>query len=134
MRPILIHTMGELEERAEAREFACRGRQQSHDMITTYIRQLQKKGLADPNVNVNAAAVMLIGTVMSDVMGRPIVPAVYPPLDQVADEYAKLFLRAIGVREMIGAPEETPAVETDPTRTTVGPSSSTSHIPESTPS
>jgi AcrR family transcriptional regulator len=134
MRPILIHTMGELEERAEAREFACRGRQQSHDMITTYIRQLQKKGLADPNVNVNAAAVMLIGTVMSDVMGRPIVPDVYPPLDQVADEYAKLFLRAIGVSTSFGAPEETPAVETHSTRNTVGPSSSTTHIPESTPS
>jgi AcrR family transcriptional regulator len=133
MRPILIHTMGEIEERAEAREFACRGRQQSHDMITTYLRQLQKKGMADQNVDVNAAAVMLIGTVISDVMGRPIVPDLYPALDRVADEYAKLFLRAIGVGEMIYATEETPAVETDSTRSTVSPYSPQSHTSKNSP-
>jgi AcrR family transcriptional regulator len=131
MRPILIHTMGEVEERAEAKEFACRGRQQSHDMLTTYIRQLQQKGMADPNVSVNAAAVMLVGTVISDVMSRPIVPDVYPPLDQVAEEYAKLFLRAIGVSTIIGPPEETPAIQNISTRSTVGPSSRTSHTSQS---
>jgi AcrR family transcriptional regulator len=132
MRPLLIHTMGELEERAEAKEFACRGRHQIHDIITTYIRQLQQNGLADPTVDVNAAAVMLTGTVMSDVMGRPIVPDVYPPLDEVAEQYATLFLRAIGVREMIVPPEETPIVETTATGSTVGPTSRTPHTQHST--
>ena len=96
MRPLLIHTMGELEERPDAREFACRGRHQVHDTIAAYIRRLQEKGLADPTIDVDAAAVMLTGAVMSDVMGRPIVPDVYPPLDTVAERYATLFLRAIG--------------------------------------
>jgi AcrR family transcriptional regulator len=132
IRPLLIHTMGEMEERVEARDFACRGRQQGHDMITTYIRQLQQKGLAGPDVDVNGAAVMLTGTVISDVMGRPIVPDVYPPMDEAAERYATLFLRAIGVREKIGSPEETPAIETAPHGTTVSPSSRTSHTPNST--
>jgi AcrR family transcriptional regulator len=121
MRPLLIHTMGEIEERAEARDFACKGRHQIHSVITTYIRQLQLKGMAAPDVDVNAAAVMLTGTVISDVMGRPIVPEVYPPIDVVSDQYATLFLRAIGVRDNIGAPEQTPASETGAGRDTEGP-------------
>jgi AcrR family transcriptional regulator len=131
MRPLLIHTMGELEERADAKEFACRGRHQAHDMITTYIRHLQEKGFARADVDVQTAAVMLTGAVMSDVMGRPIVPEVYPPVDEVAERYATLFLRAIGVSERI-APEEKPiTVSVTPSRTT-RPSSRKSHTPKST--
>jgi AcrR family transcriptional regulator len=99
MRPLLIHAMGELEERAEAKDFACQGRHQIHDVITTYIRALQRKGMADANADVDVAAVILTGTVISDVMGRPIVPDVYPPVEEVAERYARLLLRAIGVRE-----------------------------------
>lgn len=100
MRPLLIHAMGEVEERADAMEFACRGRHQIHDIVTTYIRQLQAKGLADAHADVEAAAVMIMGTVISDVMGRPIVPDVYPPIEEVAERYATLILRAIGVRDV----------------------------------
>lgn len=103
MRPLLVHTMGEVEERAEARDFACRGRHQVHDTITSYIRGLQRAGRADADVDVETAAVMLTGTVMSDVMGRPIVPDVYPPLAEVAERYARLFLRAIGCTAAIVA-------------------------------
>jgi hypothetical protein len=88
--------------------------------------------MADPDVDVNAAAAMFIGTVISDVMSRPIVPHLYPPLDVAADAYARLFLRAIGGSTMIGTTEQTPAIETEPSRDTVGPSSSTSHTPQST--
>lgn len=97
MRPLLIQTMGELNDRPEAAEFACRGRHHVHDTITTYIRTLQDLGIADPGADVDGAAVMLTGTVISDVMGRPIVPDIYPPIDEVAGRYAVLFLRAIGV-------------------------------------
>ncbi len=96
MRPMLIHTMGEMEDRPEAQEFACRGRRNIHDTISAYIRRLQELGIADRDADVMAAAVMLMGTVISDVMGRPMVPDVYPPLDKVAAQYARLFLRALG--------------------------------------
>lgn len=107
MRPLLIHTMGEIENRPEAHAFACRGRHHVHDTITTYIRNLQERGMADADVDVATAAVMLTSTVMGDVMGRPIVPDVYPARESVACRYAALFLKAIGF-------DRTPATEQNP--------------------
>ncbi len=97
MRPLLIHSMSEVEERVEAREFACRGRHHVHDTITGYFRTLKQAGLASDDADVDAAAVMLTGCVMGDAMGRPIVPEVYPPLSEVAHRYTALILRALGV-------------------------------------
>lgn len=96
MRPLLMHTMTEVDERPEAHEFACRGRHHVHDTITSYIRRLQARGLADRDVNVEVAAVMLTATVMSDALSRHIVPEVYPPIDTAAEQYVKAFLRLIG--------------------------------------
>ena len=107
MRPLLIHTMGEVEKRPEAQEFVCQGRHHVHNTIATYVRHLQAKGLADLDVDVDTAAVMLTAAVMGDVMGRPIVPDVYPPRETVARRYATLFLRAIGFRGEPGT-ERTP--------------------------
>ena len=103
MRPLLVHTMGEMEERPEAAEFACRGRQDIHDTITTYIRKLQARGLAAADIDVDVAAVMLIATVMSDAMARHFVPDVYPPLDEAAERYVRSFLRLIGASAPAGA-------------------------------
>ena len=52
MRPLLVHTMGEIEERPEAAEFACRGRHIVHHGIISYLRKLQSLGMADPNSDV----------------------------------------------------------------------------------
>lgn len=96
MRPILVHTMGEMDERPEAAEFACRGRHDVHDTITTYIRRLQARGLAAQDVDVDVAAVMLTALVMSDAMARHFVPDVYPPLAEAAERYVRTFLRTLG--------------------------------------
>lgn len=96
IRPLLMHTMSEVDERPEAHEFACRGRHQFHDTIATYIRTLQQRGLADRDVNADVAAVMLTATVMSDAVARHIVPDVYPPLSSAAGQYVDVFLRLIG--------------------------------------
>lgn len=103
MRPLLVHTMSELDERPEAAEFACRGRHDVHDTITTYIRKLQARGLAAPDLDVDVAAVILVATVMSDAMSRHFVPDVYPPLDEAADRYVRSFLRLLGA----GSPNRT---------------------------
>src|SRR5690349_13150400 len=103
MRPLLMHTMTEVDERPEAHEFACRGRHHVHDTITTYIRRLQARGLAARDVNVEVAAVMLTATVMSDAIARHIVPEVYPPIDTAAAQYVNAFLR------LIGAPDAAPS-------------------------
>ena len=97
MRPLLIHAMGEREERPEADEFACRGREHAHEQLRAYARKLQQAGLAAPNADLDTATVMLISAVMGDVMGRPMVPHIYPDADEAAERYAACFLRAIGV-------------------------------------
>lgn len=103
LRPLLVHSIGELDERPEAAEFACRGRHDAHDTITAYVRKLQKLGLADPDADVDAAAVMLVGTVMSDAIARHFVPDVYPPIDEAAGRYVACFLRAIGASKPAAA-------------------------------
>jgi AcrR family transcriptional regulator len=112
MRPLLMHTMSEIDDRPEAHEFACRGKQHSHDTITTYFRHLQRNGWADPTVDIEIVALMLNGSVISDVMGRALVPAIYPPLAEVADRYTTVFLRALGIREDLMVTEQTPRYET----------------------
>ena len=106
MRPLLMHTMSEVDERPEAAEFACRGRHDVHDTITSYIRRLQARGLAAPDLDVDVAAVMLVATVMSDAMARHFVPDVYPPLDEAAERYVRTFLRLLG----FGSPDGTAPV------------------------
>jgi AcrR family transcriptional regulator len=108
MRPLLLHTMSEVDERPEAAEFACRGRHDAHDTITSYIRRLQARGLAAADLDVDVAAVMLVGTVMSDAMARHFVPDVYPPLDEAAERYVRSFLRLLGA----GVPDGSAPVHT----------------------
>ena len=103
MRPLLVHTMGEMDERPEAAEFACRGRRDVHDTITAYLRRLQARGLASTDIDVDVAAVMLVATVMSDAVARHFVPDVYPPLDEAAERYVRTFLRIIGAPAPAGA-------------------------------
>jgi AcrR family transcriptional regulator len=103
MRPLLMHTMSEVDERPEAHEFACRGRHHVHDTITNYIRTLQARGLADREVNAEVAAVMLTATVMSDAVSRHIVPDVYPPIHSAAEQYVRAFLRLLGTRATLAA-------------------------------
>ncbi|MEO8334843.1 MAG: TetR/AcrR family transcriptional regulator [bacterium] len=101
IRPLLIHSMGEIDERPEAAEFACRGRRIVHDTITDYVRALQAHGMADLDADVDAAAVMLIGTIMSDAIARSFVPDVYPPLDEAAERYVTCFLRMLGLKTIV---------------------------------
>jgi AcrR family transcriptional regulator len=99
MRPLLIHSMGEVDERPEAAEFACRGRTLVHDTITSYLRRLQERRMASADLDVDAASVILTGTVMSDAIARSFVPEVYPPLEEAAERYVKCFLQMIGAQK-----------------------------------
>jgi AcrR family transcriptional regulator len=114
MRPLLMHTMSEVDERPEAHEFACRGRHHVHDTLTSYIRTLQERGLAGRDVDVEVAAVMLTATVMSDAVSRHIVPEVYPPIESAAEQYVRAFLRLIGADAT--APSASPSPASAPSR------------------
>lgn len=107
MRPLLVHSMGEVEERPEAAEFACRGRMHVHDTITNYLRRLQALRMASADLDVDAASVILTGTVMSDAIARSFVPEVYPPLEEAAERYVKCFLQMIGARKAVKSSRHT---------------------------
>lgn len=117
MRPLLMHTMSEVDERPEAHEFACRGRHHVHDTLTTYIRTLQARGMADRDVNVEIASVMLTATVMSDALSRHIVPEVYPPIGTAAEQYVRAFLRLLGAHAAAHSPSA-PSAPASPTSAT----------------
>jgi AcrR family transcriptional regulator len=103
IRPLLIHSMGEIDERPEAQEFACRGRRIVHDVVTRFVSALKARGTAAPDADEDTAAVMLIGTIQSDAIARSFVPDVYPPIDEAPARYAKSFLRMIGCGEVPAA-------------------------------
>ena len=96
LRPLLIHAISEYEERPEVADFACRGRVDVHHHISEYVTRLHDLGLADRDADVAAAVTMLISSVMSDAMGRPMAPHTFPPSDQASARYVRCFLRMIG--------------------------------------
>jgi len=96
LRPMLIHAISELDERPEVADFACRGRIDVHRHITEYVERLHERGLADRDADVAAAVTMLISSVMSDAMGRPMAPNTFLPPDEAAPRYVRCFLRMIG--------------------------------------
>ena len=96
LRPMLIHAISEYEERPEVAGFACRGRVDVHQHISEYVARLHDLGLADRDADVAAAVTMLISSVMSDAMGRPMAPHTFPPADQASARYVRCFLRMIG--------------------------------------
>jgi AcrR family transcriptional regulator len=108
IRPMLAQAMSELDERPEAAEFACRGRNQIHDSITQYVAAMQRQGTADESADVIAAVTMLISSVIGDAMGRPMVPDSYPPADEAARRYVACFLRSIGATSVAGAASPPP--------------------------
>lgn len=103
IRPLLLQTMNEQAERAGAADFACRGRNEVHLTLQRYVAGLQERDLADPAADIDTAVTMLTSTVMGDVMGRPMVPDAYPPVEQAAERYVRCFLRAIGVASAAGS-------------------------------
>jgi AcrR family transcriptional regulator len=97
LRPLLIQAISELDERPEVAEFACRGRDEVHEILTRYCAALQRDGRAEPDADVFAAVTMLISSVMGDAMGRSMVPQSFPPADEAPRRYVRCFLRAIGL-------------------------------------
>ena len=103
VRPLLVHTASEVDERPEAAKFACGGRHHAHEELHRYVLRLHAAGLASAETDTATAVVMLISAVMGDVMGRPMVPDVFPPLDEAASRYVRSFLRMIGAQGAIVA-------------------------------
>jgi AcrR family transcriptional regulator len=103
VRPLMAHAMSEFDERPDAADFARCGRTATQDRLLQYVRQLVTPSDGDP-VDVDTAVTMLTSTIMGDVMGRPMTPDSYPPIDEAASRYVRGFLRLLGVPAVTAAP------------------------------
>lgn len=97
LAPVIRTCMGESVEHPEMAQCA-----QNHPMrvateLRTYLRNLQKCGLADDSVDVGSATGMLIGALFNDALGRAVMPDLFSySAADAPGRYVKLFLRAIG--------------------------------------
>ena len=89
--------MGEMEHAPEIRACAGAGPRRVSEELTGYLGRLQERGMADPRVDVNAAAALLMGALFGDAMMREMMPEHFPYTSEEAPaKYVELLLRGIG--------------------------------------
>jgi len=97
-RSIIRKTMSEMEERPQFAACVREGPQYARQALKGYLAALAAGGWLGEDVDARAAIAMLIGVIFSDAMGREMMPDHFPPLSAAPRSYARLFLRAIGLR------------------------------------
>lgn len=100
LRSIIRTSLGEVEERPEIIPLIGEKPREVIRGLRAYVEQLQREGRADPDIDARSAALTFFGALFADAMGRDVMPELYhESLEDSADHYATLFLRAIGVAE-----------------------------------
>ena len=103
-RSLILKTLGELEERPELADCAKCGPLESYRLVRGYLERLRASGHVDADVDPDAAAPLLLGTLFADAVGREFMPELYPVApDGAAATYVRIFLRGIGYRRDQGA-------------------------------
>jgi AcrR family transcriptional regulator len=98
-RSLIRKAMSEIEERPQFVACIREGPECAHQALSDYLAALVDRGWVDHSPDFGAAIAMLMGAVFGDAMGREMIPENYPsPIEHAAGAYARLFLRAIGVR------------------------------------
>ncbi len=98
-RPLIVSCMAELETRPEVACSAARAPHRAWAELSRYLGRLKEKGLMDSDVNLDAAGSMFMSAAFGDAMGREMIPEMFPkPFDKAAQEYTRVFLRAIAPR------------------------------------
>lgn len=97
VRSLIRTCMGECEEHAEFAACATERPRRVVEELEQYLIRLQKRGLAERNFNARVAAVLLLGAMHMDAMGREFAQDIYNfPAPRAVKEYVRLLLRAIG--------------------------------------
>src|SRR5688572_7255259 len=100
LRSIIRTSLGEVEERPEIIPLIGEKPRQVILGLAAYLEQLQREGRASPDFDARTAALTFFGSLFADAMGRDVMPELYhDSLDESADRYATVFLRAIGVAD-----------------------------------
>src|SRR5574338_1174882 len=95
-RSMIRKAMGEIEEHPEMAPCMSEGTQCAFHELREYVRRLGRFRGRDAEQEVNTAAAMLISVLFADAMGREMMATLYPPPEDAAALYARLFLRCIG--------------------------------------
>jgi len=96
-RSMIRTAMGEFEQAPEMGRCVVDGPVLVVRELEGYLGRLAARGLADPELDVEAAAAMLMGAMFGDAMGRDVAPSRFPFAEEEAgDRYLRFFLRAIG--------------------------------------
>ena len=99
-RPLIISCMAELETRPEVACNAARAPHRAWAELSRYLGRLKDNGLMDPDVDINVAGSMFMSAAFGDAMGREMIPEMFPrPLEASAEQYTRVFLRAVAPRE-----------------------------------
>ena len=103
LRSIIRTSLGEVEERPEIIPLIGERPRAAILALSAYLEQLQRDGRASPDFEARTAALTFFGSLFADAMGRDVMPELYAhSLDESANRYATVFLRAIGVRDEAG--------------------------------
>jgi AcrR family transcriptional regulator len=96
-RDLIRQGMAEMEHHPELCRELCQEKRVAFDRFVDYCRDLVKREGTDRHVDVRTAASMMFSAVFQDVMARDMLPEAYPPAQQAAARYAKVFLRSISI-------------------------------------
>lgn len=97
-RAIIRKCMSEVEERPEMITTAVSTPVRAAHDLASYLRKLKSQGRANADLDVLAAAAMLMGAIFHDAMGREMMPQVYPAATKASRLYTQLLLAAIGFK------------------------------------
>jgi AcrR family transcriptional regulator len=97
-RSLIRKCLAEVEEHPEMAQCMRHGPTHSHLQLRRYAHALcRQQHIIDRGGLVDAASTMLAGALFADAMGREFTPEMYPPERRAAAQYARCFLRALGV-------------------------------------
>jgi outer membrane protein len=95
-RDLVRTAMAEVNERPDCAFSTAEHSRCSIKELRSYIGRLAKHRFIPSAADAGPASAMLMGTLFADVMGRDIMPDVFPPQDKAPSTYVRLFLRSLG--------------------------------------
>lgn len=99
-RDLIRRTMSDLDKGPAFNQCAGEGAQFAYADLKHYLQSLTAAGLIRSDRDLAAAPAMLMGALFADAMVREVTPEVFPrSVSATPGSYARLFLRAIGLRQ-----------------------------------
>ena len=98
-RNLMRRTMSDLDKGPAFNQCAGEGAELAYADLKHYLQRLTAAGLISTGRDLAAAPAMLMGAMFADAMVRDVTPEIFTrPMSAAPRSYARLFLRAIGLR------------------------------------